>query len=123
MHWTVGVQTNIKYTSPILEESFPAESPCVAIGDYRNGTVGYAVCNVDPSVSYIEQLVRDTIINNITSLSVGYHKSSDIEKSLPKFQCMRFLIRILDQERHVRISNLTASSCPELSVFIFKVQT
>ena len=116
MHWTVGVQTNIKYTSPILEESFPAESPCLAIGDYRNGTVGYAVCNVDPSVSYIEQLVRDTITNNITSFSVGYYKPSDIEKSLPRFQCMRFLIQILDQERHVRISNLTASSCPELSI-------
>ena len=113
----INVSMSIKYIIPTLMNYFPGESStCLPIGDYRNSTVGYAVCNTDPSDVYIEKLAKDMIIDNITSLSVSYHDLSGIKRSIPRFHCIRFSILILDQEGNVRASNLTTTACPKLSV-------
>ena len=117
--WETDVVVDIVYPALSFENSFPSESPtCLPIGDYRNGTVGYAVCKIDTPLAVVETMVRTTIINNITGLSVGFQESSSKEMSHSGFQCLRFSIRIQDQEheeRDVRVSNLVTIPCPDFS--------
>ena len=113
----VNLRTDLSFPEPMLFRRSSYESPiCLPVGDYRNESMGYAVCNTAPSHSYIEKLVRDTVSENNTRISMNCFVPFGIERSRPRFQCMRFFIRILDHERGVHVSNLTATLCPGLSV-------
>ena len=114
--WNIALVADIVYPALAFENSFPSESPtCLPIGDYHNGSVGYAVCNIDPSYTFIETMLRGTIINNITSLSVGFQESSGKEGKHSGCQCLRFFVRTLDQERDVSVSHLVTMTCPDFS--------
>ena len=106
------------YPQPVRNEIvFPASWACLPVGTYKEGTDSYAVCNTAPTQNYIKDLVENVISNNITSVHVSYSGWPQEKKSPPayKFQCVRFFIRNLRQNTTVRVSNLTAAPCPELS--------
>ena len=114
--WKINLSTDIAYPVPAFRNSFPSESlSCIPIGNYNNNSVAYAVCNKDPSYAKFETFVPTMITNNVTSLSMNFLKLSGKERSHSGFQCMRFYIRAMDQERNIRVSNLTPMPCPGLS--------
>ena len=113
----ISLDVAITYPEPTLVKTFfTKSSTCLPIRGYRNNTLGYAVCNADPSYADIEVLLRDTIVNNINNLSLNCYTSSGIKRSRPLCQCMSFLIRMSDQDRGVRAFNQTAIPCLGLSV-------
>ena len=113
----VSLRVDLAFPEPMMYGVFSNKSSiCLPIGDYRNGTLGYAVCNTYPSVAYIKTLVSDTVVNNITGIFMDPHASYGIERSRPKFQCIHFFVRILDHTRDIRISNLSVTPCPGLSI-------
>ena len=136
--WTIGYQQKRTWSAIVKPAQMPEEirlgiaiafpepmvfgvissksSICLPVGDYHNGTVGYTVCNTYPSDAYIKTLVSDTVVNNITDIFMDPHASSGIERNRPSFQCMRFFVRILDHARDIRISNLSVTPCPGLSI-------
>ena len=115
--WVPDLSFTIIYTTFAFTKYIPSDFlTCLPFGDYHNDAVGHAVCNTDPSYAYMENLVRDTIAYNITSLSMNYYRWSGIDGRRPGFHCMRFFIRILNHERNVHVSNLSSTPCPVLSV-------
>ena len=113
----INLKFDVRYSEPNSLRTIYSESPpCLPIGNYRNNTLGFAVCTKNPSDTYIETLVRVTISNNNNNLYMNCHKSSGLDRSRPRFQCMRFFVEILDHEVDVRVSNPTVSSCPGISV-------
>ena len=119
--WKIYHQYHYDYSFPQLVRDvavFPVLSwACLPVGTYKEGTDSYAVCNTAPTQNYIKDLVENVISNNITSAHVSYSGRPREKKSLSayKFQCVRFFIRNLRQNTTVRVSNLTATLCPELS--------
>ena len=118
MHWDINIVTDFTYPVPTFIKFYlPSESrTCSLIGDYHNNTVGYVVCNTIPSNAYINRMMTSMVFNNVTASSFSHYASSGIERDIAGLQCMRFFIRISEQERDVRISNLTATPCPKLSL-------
>ena len=115
----LGIDVNYKISYPslsLLKHVYVEPQSCLPVGEYRNDTMGYAVCSKEPYSADIETLVKDTVTNNITDRFLNCYASSGIERSFPVFQCMRFFIQILGQERDVRVANLTVTPCPELTV-------
>ena len=109
---------HISYHRPHPNITYPSRSgaqACVPLGNYHQGIVGYAVCNAAPSQTYIGSLVRDVILNNTYSLHGSYYGLSSKETVRPNFQCVSFFIQSLDENKDIRIYNLTAAPCPELS--------
>ena len=116
VRFEIYMTNELEYINLDLRKTYPPDVfNCLSIGEYRNDTEGYAVCNIDPPHAFVETLVRDTVVNNISSLSLTVYPLPDRERDSPGFQCMRFISRILNPERDVRVSNLTSTPCPGLS--------
>ena len=117
MRWQIDQNILIRYN--IYDASDDSSSieiaTCLPIWDYHIDTVGYAVCNTFPSYPNVEKLVRDTVANNITNIFVNWYTLSSPDMRQMRFQCIRFIVQIMDQRGDVRVSNLTNTPCPGLT--------